>query len=187
MQVEAIEEVEVNSTDQGYIDFRIVGKEQGKDIKIGVAVVQQSGGQGVQAALKRLVNYKKFNLTRGCLVRSKAISRNAAQAQKYLSKLLSTELGGEWALLKNEDIKPLLAISFVYFALKDYELSEEQVFNFIDQNRLAIDNPLIREILSDPSGQAPDDAIGEDISIDVSRMGDIPNSVDMPELASIAN
>ncbi len=187
VEVEAIEEVEVNSTDQGYIDFRIVGKEQGKNIKIGVAVVQQSGGQGVQAALKRLVNYKKFNLTRGCLVRSKAIGRNAAQAQKYLTKLLSTDLGGEWALLKNEDLKPLLAISFVYFALKDYELSEEEVFDFIDQNRLAIDNPLIREILSDPSGQAPDDAVDEDIPIDVSSMGDIPNSVDMPELASIAN
>lgn len=187
VQVRGIEEIEVNSTDQGYIDFRIIGKEQGKDIKIGVAVVQQSGGRGVQAALKRLVNYKKFDLTRGCLVRSKAIGRNAAQAQKYLSKLLSTELGGEWALLKSDDIKPLLAISFVYFALKDYELSEEQVFDFIDQKRLVIDNPLIREILSNPSGQAPDDAINEDIPIDVSSMGDIPSSVDMPELASIAN
>lgn len=65
-------------------------------------------------------------------------------------------------LLKSKDIKPLLAILFVLDGRKDYELSEQQGIDFIVQKWLAIDNYLIREILSDPSGQIPDDAVDED-------------------------
>lgn len=162
VQIEDITEVKANSVDKGYIDFKIVGKENGNIVKIGVAVLQESGGKFVQATLKRLTEYKKFDLTRGCLVRSKQISRNAAKAQGYLNQLLSSELGGEWVLLKNEDIKPLLAILQVQKAREDYEVSQEQIIDFIVQQRIAIDNYLIREILSDPSGQIPDDAIDED-------------------------
>lgn len=162
VQIENITEVKANSVDKGYIDFKIVGKENGNIVKIGVAVLQESGGKLVQATLKRLTEYKKFDLTRGCLVRSKQISRNAAKAQEYLKQLLSSELGGEWVLLKNEDIKPLLAILQVQKAREDYEVSQEQIIDFIVQQRIAIDNYLIREILSDPSGQIPDDAIDED-------------------------
>lgn len=162
VQIEDITEVKANSVDKGYIDFKIIGNENGNIVKIGVAVLQESSGRFVQATLKRLIDYKKFDLTRGCLVRSKQISRNAAKAQEYLKQLLSSELGGEWVLLKNEDIKPLLAILQVQKAREDYEVSQEQISDFIVQQRIAIDNYLIREILSDPSGQIPDDAIDED-------------------------
>lgn len=162
VQIDDITEVKSKAIDKGYIDFKIVGKENGKDVKIGVAVLQDSGGRFVQATLKRLIEYKTFDLTRGCLVRSKAIGRNATKAKQYLDKLLSPALGGEWVLLKSEDIKPLLAILFVLRGRDDYELSEEQIVDFIIQKQIAIDNYLIREILSDPSGQIPDDAIDED-------------------------
>lgn len=162
VQLEDITQVKSKAVDKGYIDFKIVGKENGKDVKIGVAVLQDSGGRFVQATLKRLIEYKTFDLTRGCLVRSKAIGRNATKAKQYLDQLLSPALGGEWVLLKSEDIKPLLAILFVLRGRDDYELSEEQIVDFIVQKQIAIDNYLIREILSDPSGQIPDDAIDED-------------------------
>lgn len=162
VKIEDITEVVSKSVDRGYIDFKIIGKENGKVVKIGVAVVQLSGGMGVQAALKRLIDYKKFDLTRGCLVRSKAISRNATQAQNLLNELLSPTLGGEWVPLKAEDIKPLLALLFVYQAREDYELSEEQIFDFTTQNKLAVENYLIGEILSDPSHQIPDGLVDED-------------------------
>lgn len=149
--IQDIVEVEVINADKGYLDFKIIGKEKGKVVKIGVAVLQDSGGKIVGATLKRLIEYKKFDLTRSCLVRSKKINPGAAVAQDYLSKLLSPKLGGEWALLRSEDIKPLLAILFVWGAIEDYELSKEQIFDFIVQKRIAIDNYLIREILSDPS------------------------------------
>ena len=162
VQIEDITEVKSKAVDKGYIDFKVVGKEKDKDVKIGVAVLQESGGMFVQATLKRLIEYKKFDLTRGCLVRSKAIGRNATRAKQYLAQLLSPALGGEWVLLKSEDIKPLLAILFVWRGRDDYELSEEQIIDFIVQKKIAIDNCLICEILSDPSGQIPDDAIDED-------------------------
>ena len=162
VKIEEITEVKTKAADKGYLDLKIVGKENGKVVKIGVAILQESGGMYVQATLKRLIDYKKFDLTRGCLIRSKQVSKNAAKAQQYLSQLLSPQLGGEWVLLKSEDIKPLLSILFVLQAREDYELNEEEIMDFIVQKRIAIDNYLIREILSDPSGQIPEDAIDED-------------------------
>jgi hypothetical protein len=157
--IERIEEVEPKRENKGYIDFKIVTKENGKTVRIGVAVLQQSSGNGVLAGLQRLVEYKKFGLNRGCLVRSKEISPNATQSQECLNQLLKKR--GEWVKLTGEDIKPLLAIHSVYHNLEDYELSEEQIFDFIDQRNLAVDNYLIREILSDPSGQVPSGLVEE--------------------------
>lgn len=162
LQIEKVVDVQVKAADRGYLDFKIVGKENGKDVKIAVAVLQESGGLFVQATLRRLIDYKKFDLTRGCLVRSKQINKGAARAQEYLSELLSAKLGGEWVLLKPEDIKPLLALHFVMKGRENDELSEDQIIDFIRKKRIAIDNYLIREILSDPSGQVPEDAIDEE-------------------------
>ncbi|BAY12946.1 P-loop NTPase fold protein [Calothrix sp. NIES-2098] len=163
VQILDIVDVQVKAVDRGYLDFKILGKEKGKDVKIVVAVLQESGGLFVQATLKRLIEYQKFDCTRGCLVRSKQINKGAAKAQEYLTKLLSQDLGGEWVLLKAEDIKPLLAVHFVMKSRENDELSEEQIIDFIRKKRIAIDNYLIREILSDPSGQFPQDAINEEV------------------------
>lgn len=146
-----------------YLNFKINGIENGQPVKIGLAVIQSSGN-AVQAILKQLVNYKKFDLTRGCLVRSKTISPNAKLAHKYLNEL-QDEKGGEWVRLPKEDIKPLLAIYAVYKNQESYGLNPEQIFDFIEKSELVVKNPIICEILSDPSGQAPDGLIDEDISI----------------------
>lgn len=160
--IEDIVEVRVRAADRGYFDFKIIGKENGKIVKIGVAILQEAGGMIVQATLKRLIDYRKFDFSRGCLVRSKQINSSAAKAQQYLQKLLSPELGGEWVLLKSQDIKPLLAMMSVLKASDDYEFKKEQIIDFIKQKRLASENYLIREILSAPSGRIPEDAIDED-------------------------
>lgn len=177
VKIEEIQEIKANKSDQGYIDFRIVGN-SGK-VKIGVDVLQHSGGKYVGAALKRLIDYKKFDLTRGCLVRSKKINSGAAVPQECLRKLLH-ELGGEWVKLQSQDIKPLLAISSVYDNRESYELTEEQIFDFIKQNELAINNPLIREILSDPSGQEPDNLTDEELPMTVDQS--VSDSVDNIEI-----
>lgn len=157
VQIQRIEEVQVKSADKPYFNsnFRIVGKENGKIVKILVAVIQESGTSFVTAALKRLIDYKQFDMTRGCLVRSKEVNP-ASVGKQHLDKLLSKDLGGEFVKLRIEDVKPLLAISFVKKASGDYELSEEQITQFILQKKIASDNYLIQEILSDPSGQVPD-------------------------------
>ena len=164
-----IENVEIKSIERFkqntcYLHFKINGIENGQPVKIGLAVIQQSGGAIVQAILKQLGDYKKFDLTRGCLVRSKKIGSNARSAQKYL-KELQDEKGGEWVRLPKEDIKPLLAIYAVYKNQESYGVKPEQIFDFIEKSELVLKNPIICEILSDPSGQAPDGLIDEDIPI----------------------
>lgn len=162
LHIEDITEVKARSADKGYIDFRIIGNEDGKIVKIGVAVIQDSSSRFVQAALKRLIDYNKFDLTRGCLVRSKQVSPGAAKAKQYLNELLSPKLEGKWVVLKSQDMKPLLAISLVSNAREDYELNQEQIKDFMMQNRIAFNNDLIKEILSTPSGDIPTEAIDED-------------------------
>lgn len=178
VKLEEVVDVKSKAVDRGLIDFKILGKENDKDVKIGVSVLQDSGGRIIQATLKRLVRYQEFDLSRGCLVRSKQINKSANLAQKYLSQLLSQHLGGEWVLLKPEDLKPLLAVHFVMKGREDDELSEEQILDFIRQKRIAIDNYLIREILSDPSGQIPEDAIDEEISNDIVNSPIVDNAVE---------
>ena len=169
-----IENVEIKSIERFkqntcYLHFKINGIENGQPVKIGLAVIQQSGGAIVQAILKQLVDYQKFDLTRGCLVRSKTISPNARSAQKYL-KELQEEKGGEWVRIPEEDIKPLLAIYAVYKNQESYGLKPEQIFDFIEKSELVIKNSIISEILSDPSGQTPDGLIDEDIPISIPQV-----------------
>ena len=153
--IEAIEEVEASCEDQGYIDFKIIGN-QGT-VKIGVDIVQQSGNRYIVSALKRLIDYKQFDLTHSCLVRSKPIKPTATKVGERLSQLLKifNKLGGEWVRLRKEDIKPLLAILFVYYECKNHQLTDKQIVDFMKHNRLAINNPLIQEIISCSSKKEP--------------------------------
>ncbi len=168
VRIEAIQDIQTSPADKGYIDFKIVGNDS--KVKIGVDVLQQSGGKYVGAALKRLIEYKKFDITRGCLVRSKKINSGAALANQRLEKLLLHQRG-EWVMLQSQDIKPLLAIWFVY-SCESYELTKEQIFDFIKQEQIAINNPLVREILSEPSGELPSNLTDDDLPIS------IPKSID---------
>jgi hypothetical protein len=181
--VNEIEET-ASAADKGYIHFKIVGRENEQVVKIGVAVLQHSGGRYQGAALKRLIDYDKFDLTRGCLVRSKKINFTASKAQEYINTLLK-EKGGEWVLLQSQDIKPLLAILSVSENCSSYELDEKKIMDFIQQENLASRNPLVREILSDPSGQEPENLFDEDIAISVPQSES--NSTNDLDLDRVAN
>jgi len=155
-KIEAIEPKSKNKSKNGYyINFKLVATENEKPVKIGVCVLQKSSGNSVGAALSRLISYKTFDITRGCLVRSKEISPNATKAQEYVKKLVSPNLSGEWAPLDAENVKPILALFHVHRGRGDYQLTDKQIVDFAHQSRLLVDNYLIREILSDPSGQIP--------------------------------
>lgn len=133
-----------------HVQFKIYGKDNGKEVKIGVAVVQQSNANAIKARLIQLADYQRFDLTRGCLIRSRNISQSARLAQQYLKQLLN-EKAGKWAILKPELIKPLLAIFQVYKNCENYELSPEMIQSYIDEKGLVMKNPLILDILSEPS------------------------------------
>ncbi len=177
VQVEEIEKVKTQAVDKGYLHFRIRGKEDGRSVKIVVAVVQESGARFVSAALKRLIEYQKFDMTRGCLVRSKDVKPKTVGKQ-CLDQLLSQELGGEFVKLASEDIKPLLAIYFVNKAREDYDVTEDQILEFIVHKKLATENYIICEILSDPSGQIPEGLVNEN---------EIAESTFIPDTTEINN
>lgn len=182
--IENIADVEPRGDNGGYINFKVVGKENGKIVKIGVSIRQESHGKSVSAGLKRLIQYKKFDLTRGCLVRSKKINPKWS-AYDSVNELL-VKMAGEWVLLRVEDVMPLIAILSVYVAREDYGLSEQQIFDFISKTGITANNPLILEILSDPSGQVPSDVFDDDLPISVPSMNGIVDS-GMTDLADIAN
>jgi hypothetical protein len=169
--VEKVEEF----TNDNHLDFKIIGNQQ--QVKIGVDVLQQSGGVGVTAALGKLIDYKRFDLTRGCLVRSKKIGNNATAARENLRKLLKQ--GGEWVSLQFQDIKPLLAIFFVWENRDSYELTEDQIFEFTKHRKIVITNPLIKEILSDPSGQEPDNLTDDGLPISIPPSVDKTDTIDL--------
>lgn len=187
VKIEKVETVIApRSANKGFIDFKVVGKEDSRTtVKIGVAIIQSSTGVSVQAGLSRLIDYRKFDLTRGCLIRSKKVSSNAKKAQGCLKQLL--EKGGEWVLLKEDEAKPLIAIYSVCQSREDYELSEEQILNFISQTRLISDSPLIREILSDPSGRVPNGAVDEDVEINISESANESVGNNATDLADLIN
>ncbi|MEG3967713.1 ATP-binding protein [Microcoleus sp. T2B6] len=171
-------EVKPKLQNAGLINFKIIGVENGKKIKIGVSVIQTSQSDLV-AGLKRLIDYQKFDLTRGCLVRSQSkiekMSKNSP-AYKLLEQLVSVEKGGELVYLIEDQIKPLFALRAVYEKCTEYNLTEDEVFDFISQKKLTFDNLLLREILSDPSNQMP--VVDEEDELQVLEALFNPTSID---------
>lgn len=165
--IENIAEVKPKNKNNGFINFKVIGNENGKAVKIGVAVIQYSHHIALGAGLRRLIDYQTFDLTRGCLVRSKSEDKKIKRNTMYYKLLdqLTSELGGEFVELIEEQIRPLIDIHSVYQKRETYNLSKEQIFDFIFQKKLAFENLLLREILSAPSGQIPDDAVEDDMTI----------------------
>ena len=153
--------VEKNGKENWYLNFKVLGRENGSKVSIGVAVLQYDGGKALGAGFKKLLDEeKKFSLTRGCLVRSKNKPINAHFRRKYLEPLI--EKGGEFVELKENEIKPLIAILSVWQKREsDYKVAEEEILEFIEAKGqkywLGVHNPLLKEILSDPSYQVPED------------------------------
>ncbi|MEH2310658.1 MAG: P-loop NTPase fold protein [Nostoc sp.] len=173
-----------------YIDFKIIGNERGKEVKIGVAVIQSSQAT-LTAGLKWLIDYEKYDLTRGCLVRSeykiKQIKNNSS-AYKLLNELISLK-GGENVDLIKDQIRPLIAILAVYQKRLNYQLKEEEIFDIISKNKITFDNLLLREILSNPSGSMPTVDDEEDIQLidnflNYSNISETDDSDELNELFS---
>jgi hypothetical protein len=173
-----------------FINFKLIGSENGKAVKIGVAVLQSSV-RSVLAGLERLTNYKKFDLTRGCLVRSKSPEKKISRtSQSYkLLDALTSKMGGEFVELIEEQVKPLVAIISVYQKRENYNLSEEQIFAFISQKQITFENRLLREILSDPSGEIPDGAIDDDVKVIefLVKSSGLDNTDDSDDLSDLLN
>ncbi|OBQ36098.1 MAG: hypothetical protein AN487_13870, partial [Anabaena sp. CRKS33] len=119
------------------------------EVKIGVRICETTNGKTFNAVMTRLVNYDKYGLTRGCLIRSSDVPRSW-KIGYALKEKLEKEQGGEVVVLKKNDIKPLVAIQKIYEQSEDYGFTKEEVKQFVKDLGLAADNLLICEILSAP-------------------------------------
>ncbi|MFM5945903.1 MAG: hypothetical protein ACKO9G_21510, partial [Dolichospermum sp.] len=119
------------------------------EVKIGVRICETTNGKTFNAVMTRLVNYDKYGLTRGCLIRSSDVPRSW-KIGYALKEKLEKEQGGEVVVLKKNDIKPLVAIQKIYEQSEDYGFTKEEVKQFVKDLSLAADNLLICEILSAP-------------------------------------
>ncbi|MBI4784679.1 MAG: ATP-binding protein [Oscillatoriophycideae cyanobacterium NC_groundwater_1537_Pr4_S-0.65um_50_18] len=174
-----------------YLNFKILGEEAGYIVSIGVAVLQYDGGRALGAGLRRLVDEEeRFDLTRGCLVRSKNKPINNYFISTYLNPLI--EEGGEFVELNEKEIKPLIALRSVYQKRgSDYKITEEDITNFISKYGakywLGIHNPLLKEILSDPSYQIPEGIEDEPESLPENVANDLDSTEteDLQELIHV--
>ena len=183
--VEDVTEVEPKSKNKGSINFKVIGKEKDKIFKIGVAVIQYSNGKAVNAVMSRLIDYKTFDITRGCLVRSKEKTiRQNWESYAYLNKLV--QLGGEWVYLKADEITPLIDLYSVYQKRELYKLDEVQVLEF--SKPITAENALLREILSDPSGEIDEETIeGDELLNDFLNPPNIEDTDDSDDLGDLFN
>ncbi|NEQ49928.1 MAG: hypothetical protein F6K11_07325 [Leptolyngbya sp. SIO3F4] len=158
VRVEKVEDVLPRSKNNGYLSFKVIGKENDQLVVIGVEVLQQTKGLTVGAGFRRLLNYEAFGLTRGCLVRSmeRKIKRTW-DSHEYYQQLI--QKGGEWVHLKEDDLKPLLALKHVYDNHEKYDISIAKLDNFALTRNTLVKNPLIKEILSRPEGKVVEAAL----------------------------
>ena len=173
---------------ESYISFKIVGQDGGHPLGIAVSVIQENSGKFLAAALKKLLTPHKFGLTRGCLIRSPKEPVSHHIKTTYLEPL--AQQGGEFVRLYEHEIKPLFALKMVRDkAVSDYKVSDQQIKQFIkdfgEQYQLGKFNPLLWEILSDPSYQAPQDLIDEpevDEAVVLGNQSLIAGETDEPEV-----
>lgn len=155
--IKSVEEITPKRENGGWLNCKIVGEESGRPIVIGIGVLQQTNGLSVGAGFRRLLDTKTFSLSRGCLIRSKErkLKRNW-DSYEYYQQLVSE--GGEWVDLIAEDIKPLLALQYIYNHHEKFDLSIKRLNSFAFTRSLLQQSPLIQEILSRPSGSVDEDA-----------------------------
>ena len=144
-----------------YIQLQAIAKENGQIVKIGIAIAPQNHPQSLCATLKRLVEYEKFDLTKGCILSSEnpAIPTHW-QAYGYLTKLCS-QMGGKWVKLQRADLKPLLALWQVYQQRSDYGLTAEQVYQFARSHQIIAKNPLLWAIFTNSTPAIAPDSLEE--------------------------
>lgn len=162
--VESIEDITPRSKNNKLLNFKVIGKENEEAVAIGIGVFQNTSGRAVGAGFRRLLDTKTFGLSRGCLVRSRnlKIKRNW-DSYKYYQQLV--EAGGEWVDLKEDEIRPLLSLQYVYEHHEKFDLTTKRLDAFAFTRNLLQNSPLIKEILSRPEGAVAEEALeGEAVS-----------------------
>ncbi|MFN7716405.1 MAG: P-loop NTPase fold protein [Pseudanabaenaceae cyanobacterium] len=135
------------------VKIRKADKPNGHYAFVGIAVIQKTG-LSLTSNLGKLVKFNQQNKTRACLIRSEDISGNVAR--KHALNII--ENGGEWIKFETKHIVQILALMTCLRKLKqdsEANLTEADIWEYIDHANILTDNPLIQEILSKPNQQIP--------------------------------
>lgn len=122
---------------------------QQKKVSIGIRVCEVNVARTFNAVMRRLIDYRKYKITRGCLVRSTPVPLSWKIGQQ-LKKQLVGEQGGEVVVLDKEHVRPLAALERIYEQSADYNFEKDELISLVQELNLVADNPLIQEILSAP-------------------------------------
>jgi len=151
------DQIKPTSENRGSIQFKIIATENENEEAIGVGVIQHTHGMTVGSRMLRLTMYDRFKLTRGCVIRSQDRKIKSHWEAHNIRIKLVEELCGEYIYLVAEDVKPLIAILAVYDKREGYGINEDAITAFITESQIASNNPLIRDILSNPASVIDDD------------------------------
>lgn len=120
-----------------------------RKVKIGVRICETKNAKTFNAVMKRLTDYKKYNITRGCLVRSTSVPLSWRIGQQLKQQLVEQQ-GGEVVVLEKDAVKPLVALERIYEQSADYGFEKEELVSLVQELNLVATNSLIQEILSAP-------------------------------------
>lgn len=160
------------------VKVRKAANQNGPFTFIGIAVIQKTG-VSLTSALSKLVKFNNLSQTRACMVRSEDIS--GARAQDYALTLLNE--GGEWVSMVADQIAPLLALQALTEKLEQYELTQEQIIEYVERERFLTSNALIQEIMSKPEGKPPKNMKPSDIN----KLASIPQSLPVQDNSEEVN
>lgn len=147
--IEQIERVNASSVHDLHLVISGHEPDSHKKVRIGIRICETTQGVTFNAVMKRLLNYKQYKLTRGCLVRSTPIPLNWRKG-KELEQQLKEKQNGEVVVLKKDELKSLVAIEKIYKQAADYGFEKDELISIIKELKLVETNPLICEILSAP-------------------------------------
>ncbi len=159
--IKSVEDITPRSKNDGRLHFKVLGEEGGESVVVGLGVIQETHGLSVGAGFRRLLDKETFGLSRGCLVRSRDRKiKRCWDSFEYYQQLIAQ--GGEWVDLTSEEIKPLLALQYVYEHHEKFDLTVKRLDSFAFTRKLLQSNPLIKEILSRPEGHVVEEALEGD-------------------------
>ncbi|MGJ5675704.1 MAG: hypothetical protein ACR9NN_19160 [Nostochopsis sp.] len=123
---------------------------QNQEVRIGVRVCETNQSNTFNAVMKRLIKYENYQITRGCLVRSRPVPKSW-KVGNQLKEQLEKHKGGEVVNdFKKDDVKPLFALEIFYLQAENYGFEKQELVNLIQEFKIVAENKLICEILSAP-------------------------------------
>lgn len=178
--IQDVVDVTPKSKNNNWINFKIIGTDDNGEFRIGVMVLQHTHGLSVGAGMNRIVDYQTFDLTRGCIVRSKSRKIKSNWDSHKLLHTLVKDKNGEWVDLVFEDIQNLIKIFTINEQKDSYRLTDENIRDF--SKEYVLNNPILLEILSYQSGEV-DQLLIED-PFDLNNLPDIDLDSELNDLLS---